>query len=269
MDFKIKEKYDIYDLVDLVKALRAPDGCPWDKVQTHETIRKDLLEEVYETVEAIDDKDTEHLREELGDVLFQVVFHSVIESELDHFGLDEVIDDVGKKMVLRHPHVFGNVNAETTEDVWKNWDKIKMQTHSQSTIGETMDGISSTLPALMKAQKLRKKAKRGGVGPMTEEEVCCEIGECLENIKQAAKTGDKVEQSKALGRFLFAAVGLTDIVDVDCEMSLYDACNEYRARFDAYEQKALEEGVDIQGSDTEVTNRLWKAITKKENLEEN
>lgn len=268
MEFKAKEKYNLDDLVDIVKALRAPDGCPWDKVQTHESIRKDFIEEIYEAVEAIDDGDTEHLREELGDVLFQVVFHSVIETEKGHFGIDEVIDEVSKKMVLRHPHVFGDVSVDTTEDVWKNWDKIKMQTHSQKTVKEAMDGISATLPSLMKAQKLRKKAKRGGVGPMTEEEVCCEIGECLEKVKTTAASGNKAEQSRALGRMLFAVVGLTDFVDADCELSLYDACEEYRKAFDVYEQKALEQGIDIQGSDTEVTNRLWKAIIKKENLEE-
>ena len=130
MEFQFKEKYDVKDLVEIVRILRSPEGCPWDKVQTHQTIRQDFIEEVYEAVEAIDEENAEHLKEELGDVLLQVVFHSVLEEEKGSFGLDDTADDVCKKMILRHPHVFGNVQADTPEQVLENWDKIKMQTKS-------------------------------------------------------------------------------------------------------------------------------------------
>ena len=125
MDFIIKEKYDIYDLVDLVKALRAPDGCPWDKVQTHKSIRKDFIEEVYEAVEAIDDDDAEHLREELGDLLLQVMFHAVIAEEEGLFTFDEVAKTVSEKMIRRHPHVFSGVEFESDEARHAAWEEIK------------------------------------------------------------------------------------------------------------------------------------------------
>ena len=268
MEFTAKEQYNIDDLVEIVKILRSPDGCPWDKVQTHESIRKDFIEEVYEAVEAIDDKDTEHLREELGDVLFQVVFHSVIESEQQHFTLDEVIDEVCKKMIIRHPHVFGDVAADTTDQVLKNWDQIKMQTHSQKTVSEAMDGVSKTLPSLMRAQKLRKKAKRGGVYPESAEEVFSDIGEKLEAVKAAANGSDKEQQGRLIGELLFSVVGLTEFVDADCELSLYNACDVFTEQFGLFEKAAACNGIDIQDSDTKVTNQLWKEVSKKENLEE-
>ena len=127
MEFQFKENYDVNDLVAIVQKLRAPDGCPWDKVQTHQSIRNDFIEEVYEAVEAIDEQDTAHLREELGDVLLQVVFHTVLEMEQQHFTLTDVAGDVCRKMILRHPHVFGHVVAETPEEVIKNWDEIKAE----------------------------------------------------------------------------------------------------------------------------------------------
>ena len=158
-----KEKYDIEDLTEIVKRLRAPDGCPWDKAQTHKSIRKDFIEEVYEAVEAIDDDDAEHLREELGDVLFQVIFHCQIENEKGNFNLGDITDEVSRKMIIRHPHVFGDIHVDTTEQVLTNWDAIKMQTHSQTKVSQTMESVSRTLPSLMRAQKLVKKASRGGL----------------------------------------------------------------------------------------------------------
>ena len=131
MDFQYKETYTISDLLEIMRLLRAPDGCPWDRVQTHESIRKNFIEETYEAIEAIDKADYDLMREELGDVLMQVIFHSIMEEETGRFTFDDVCDEVCKKLILRHPHVFGSVNAETPDEVLKNWDAIKMQSKSQ------------------------------------------------------------------------------------------------------------------------------------------
>ena len=152
MDFQFKDRYSFDDLVEVVRCLRLPDGCPWDKEQTHKSIRQDFIEETYEVIEAIDNDDAEGLREELGDVLLQVVFHAQIEREKGVFNIDDVANDVCQKMIVRHPHVFGEVKADTTEKVLDNWDKIKMQTKEQTTQSEAMDSIARSLPALVRAQ---------------------------------------------------------------------------------------------------------------------
>ncbi|MDE6133911.1 MAG: MazG family protein, partial [Oscillospiraceae bacterium] len=146
MDFKFKERYDIGDMLEIMRILRSENGCPWDREQTHKSIRKDFLEEVYEVVEAIDLEDTALLREELGDVLLQVVFHSRIEEEKNSFDFGDVVNEVCQKLVTRHPHVFGNVAAETSEEVLKNWNNIKQETKRQETYSETLESVCTALP---------------------------------------------------------------------------------------------------------------------------
>lgn len=259
MNYKDKEKYNVEDLIEIVRILRSPDGCPWDRVQTHESIRKDFIEEVYEVIEAIDEKDTAHLREELGDVLFQVIFHTVIETEQQHFTLDDVTDEVCRKMIIRHPHVFGDIEADTTEEVLKNWDAIKMQTHEQKKASEALDSVSRTLPSLMRASKLHKKAARGGVSYSSSEEIFSDIETKLAQLKNTSPD-DTEETSKKTGELLFALVGLSMQNGVDYERSLYDACEDFIEKFRQYEKSAEEQGVDIQDSDTEVTNQIWRNI---------
>ena len=264
-----KEKYDIEDLTEIVKRLRAPDGCPWDKVQTHKSIRKDFIEEVYEAVEAIDDDDAEHLREELGDVLFQVIFHCQIENEKGNFNLGDITDEVSRKMIIRHPHVFGDIHVDTTEQVLTNWDAIKMQTHSQTKVSQTMESVSRTLPSLMRAQKLVKKASRGGVSIEGTDQAFVSVEDNLKRLKQTCDEGNIELYEKALGELLFSVAGLSELIGTDGEQSLYNACENYIRQFKRYEDTAAGSGIDIQGSDTEVTNRLWKEISNKEKLEEN
>ncbi len=256
MDFKVKEKYDINDLIQIVRILRSPDGCPWDKVQTHESIRKDFIEEVYEAVDAIDNKDVLHLREELGDVLLQVVFHSVIETENNNFSFEDVADEISKKMIIRHPHVFGDVTADTTEQVLRNWDEIKMKTHSQKDISEAMNSVSKTLPSLMRAEKLQKKAKRGGICKEKTTDIISEIKDRLDAVENSS---DELRET-VIGELLFSVVKLSSNYNVDSEQSLYNACNSFTDHFRAYEAAAQKNGIDIQDSDTKVTNQLWKEI---------
>ena len=163
VNFIKKDKYGVYDLVELTKVLRSENGCPWDREQDHKSIRMNFVEEVYEACEAIDNEDTPLLLEELGDVLAQVVFHAELESEKGVFDIDDVADGVCKKFILRHPHVFGDVSAETSDEVLKNWDDIKRKEKNQKTHSSAMDSVARSLPALMRAEKLCSKAKKAGI----------------------------------------------------------------------------------------------------------
>jgi tetrapyrrole methylase family protein/MazG family protein len=162
MNFEFKSRYNTNDLLEIVSLLRSEDGCPWDKIQTHKTIRNDLIEECYEAIEAIDTDNPVLLREELGDVLLQVVFHSSLEEDARRFDLDDVANDICVKLINRHPHVFGNVTAETPEEVLKNWDSIKKVEKSQNSALDTLKAVSPALPALMRAEKIIKRVHRAG-----------------------------------------------------------------------------------------------------------
>ena len=197
---KEKSEHRIGDLVDIMRILRSEGGCPWDIEQTHESIRKNLIEETYEVVEAIDTKNTALLREELGDLLLQVVFHARIAEENGNFTFDDVCNDICKKLIIRHPHIFSDVEADTSEKVLENWDKIKMREKSQKTPVESMDSVARTLPALMRAEKLAAKAAKSGL--------------------------DKTTLEEKVGQMLLLAASICKACDIDSEKALYDACEK-------------------------------------------
>ena len=181
-----KDCYTIDDLIEIVAILRSKDGCPWDKEQTHTSIRMDFIEEVYEAVEAIDLQDPVLLREELGDVLLQVIFHCQIEREQQAFSFDEVCNDICQKLIVRHPHVFDTVTVSGTGEVLKNWDAIKKETKGQKTFTDTLESVAKSLPALMRAQKVGKRAERAGMDFRCKEEAIAGI------------TGEKNELEEAI-----------------------------------------------------------------------
>ena len=162
LTFQRKQRYNLADLRRILEILRAPGGCPWDREQTHRSIRNNFIEETYEAVEAIDTGDTALLQEELGDVLFQVLFHCQLEAEQGHFDFDDVVDGIAKKMIERHPHVFGAVPVSGTQDVLRNWDSIKRATKHQRTQTEVLESVSPALPALMRATKVQDKSEKAG-----------------------------------------------------------------------------------------------------------
>ena len=162
MEYPQKERYDFNDLIEIVKILRAPGGCPWDMAQTHESIRSNFIEETYEAIEAIDTKDTELLKEELGDVLLQVALHSEMEREAGSFDMNDVCDGICKKLIIRHPHVFGDKSAGDEKEALQNWNAVKMQTKHQKTQTEAMQSISRALPSLMRSEKIQRKAAKVG-----------------------------------------------------------------------------------------------------------
>ena len=162
VDFQYKEFYDINDLREIVRILRAPGGCPWDAEQTHTSIRRNFLEEAYEAVEAIDEGSPEHLQEELGDVLLQVVLHARMEEEAGNFDLNGVADGICKKLIYRHPHVFGDVQVSGTGEVLSNWEELKRKEKGQATDTDALSAVARSLPALWRAEKVQKKAKKAG-----------------------------------------------------------------------------------------------------------
>lgn len=257
MDFEFKDRYDFDDLVEIVRCLRLPDGCPWDKVQTHKSIRQDFIEETYEVIEAIDNEDTELLREELGDVLLQVVFHAQIEREKAVFDINDVANDICRKLIVRHPHVFGDVNADTTDKVLDNWDKIKMQTKAQSTQSESMDSIARSLPSLMRAAKLQKKAAKVGFDFDNLDAAAEKVTEELAEVKAAVSSGDENAKADEIGDLLFSVVNVARFAGVDSEKALYDACEKFLSRFTAMEKSAAAKGMELKDLSLSELDSLW------------
>ena len=214
VNFLYKDFYDVNDLIQVVHILRGPGGCPWDREQTHESIRRDFQEEVCEVLEAIDRKDAEGLKEELGDVLLQVVFHTVLEQEQNGLTLDQVADGICKKLIYRHPHVFGQVQVSGTQEVLSNWEDLKKKEKHQRTGADTMDAVARTLPALWRAEKVQKKAQKAGY--------CWPEGAEQQQVVCAAAEGLSGTQDKelAVGQLLFAAVQMSRLLGVDPEQAL-------------------------------------------------
>jgi len=229
VDYQYKSFYTVRDLMDIVRILRGPGGCPWDQVQTHESIRRDLLEEAYELAEAIDRHDPENLKEELGDVLLQVAFHTVLEDEQGGLTLDDVADGVCKKLIYRHPHVFGAVTVSGTEEVLSNWEKLKQVEKDQRSATDTLEAVARALPALWRAEKVQKKAEKAG-WPASDEQTRRWV-----LSQQVADTKDPEDAELAVGEVLFAAVSLARAMGVDPEQALTRATDEFIGRVAKYE----------------------------------
>ncbi|SEL25360.1 nucleoside triphosphate pyrophosphohydrolase [Ruminococcus albus] len=240
-----KERYNMDDLVDLVTVLRDQEkGCPWDKEQTHSSIKKDLLEEVYEVMEAIDFDSPEMMREELGDVLLQVIFHVVLEDEKDHFVLEDVITELCQKLIIRHPHVFGDVQADTVDKVLSNWDSIKKDTKGQESFTDTLKSVPKNFPALMRSQKLGKRAARAGVDFEKSEEDGTELDlyAAIESALNRVKLADQKEEdaSGEIGELLFLCSNLARRLDCDAEECLADSCKSFVKRFEDLEKHSAD-----------------------------
>jgi tetrapyrrole methylase family protein/MazG family protein len=260
MNFQFKDAYHIDDLLCIMRLLRAPDGCPWDRVQTHESIRRNMIEETYEVVDAIDRRDTALLREELGDVLMQVIFHSIMEEEQGSFNFDDVCDEVCKKLIIRHPHVFGNVSAETPEEVLRNWDAIKMQTKSQEKIADSVDDVPRSLPALMRAQKVQKRSAKSGMDFADTQQAASKVPEELGELMSAVESGDQDRMTDELGDLLFSVVNISRFIGVDAEEALTRSTDKFASRFRALEELAAERGVDLKTASPSLMDSLWEEV---------
>ena len=261
-DFK-RDKYSIKDLRDIVRILREPGGCPWDAEQTHKSIRNGLLEEAYEVADAIDNSDNVELCEELGDLLLQVVFCSQISTEEKSFDLDDVADGICKKLILRHPHVFGDVVAETSDKVLENWDAIKRDEKSQKTYYDTLVSVPRAFPALMRAAKVQKRAAKAGFDWDNLNDAFSKIPEETEELKEAIKVGDKEKISEEFGDLLFAAVNVSRFLKIDAEQSLASATDKFMKRFKAVEDIVVGSGRNMQELSLSELDEIWNSIKHK------
>lgn len=255
IDFVYKESYDVYDLEKLISLLRGKDGCPWDREQTHLSIRRNFIEEAYEACEAIDENDPAHLQEELGDVLTQVVFHSDIEREAGNFDLNGVADAVCKKLILRHPHVFGDVSVNSTGEVLSNWDEIKRQEKNQDTTASSMEAVARSLPALWRVEKIQGKASKVGFDWPDVFGAMDKLDEELSELREAIKTGTGVEEE--LGDLLFSAVNAARFLKVDPEAALTLSGDKFIKRFTFVETEARSLGKDIKDMSLEEMDKLF------------
>lgn len=229
INFNLKDRYNMEDLADIMALLRGPEGCPWDREQTHDSIRRNFIEEAYEAVDAIDRRDDANLREELGDVLLQVVFHARIAQEGGRFDLGDVIDEVCKKLVRRHPHIFAGSPADTSDEALKNWDQIKKEEKGQKTAYQSLEQIPANLPALMYAEKMQSRAAKGGWAFPQGEAALDGVAQSLEKARRAASQGGNAEEE--WGEFLFAAVQAGRSQGIDPEEALYRASRRFMEAF--------------------------------------
>ncbi len=262
-NFTFKDKYKFEDLVDIVRILREPGGCPWDMEQTHTSIRENFLEETYEVIEAIDTNNKELMQEELGDVLLQVLMHADMARTDGWFTIDEVANDICQKLIIRHPHVFGDISVSSTGEVLKNWDDIKRSTKKQRTQSEAMAAIPAVYPALMKAQKVQEKAKKAGFDWNDAEGAFLKIDEETKELKEALAKGDNVAVEDELGDLLFSAVNVARFCGCEAETALDKATKKFMARFTITESLAKEKGIDMKTASIETLDELWEEAKKQ------
>lgn len=262
VDFEIKDHYDFDDLISIITVLRAPDGCPWDREQTHESIKSNFIEETYEVVEAINKNDTAGLREELGDVLMQIALHTEMERENGFFDFNDVVDDLVKKLVFRHPHVFGNVSANNTTEALDSWDNAKTKEKGIKSTTHSMQRIPRELPALMRAQKVQHKAAKVGFDWDNVEGALDKLNEEINELKIAMSHNDNAEIEDEFGDVLFSCVNIARFVKVDSEEALTKATDKFMNRFSLVEQLAKDKGIDMSSASLDVLDSLWDEAKK-------
>ena len=260
-DFLFKDSYVFADLVRIMSILRSETGCPWDREQDHKSIRKDLIEETYEVIEAIDTEDPELLREELGDVLLQVVFHARIETESGNFNIDDVANDICAKLIHRHPHVFGEVIAETSEKVLSNWEKIKSNEKDRRTVTDKLRAIPPMLPALMRAEKVGKKASCFDFE--NKEQVMDKVCEELCELNEAIDGNDREGIEEEMGDLLLTITSLCRKLGVEPEVALNKATDKFITRFEVLENEVISRGKDITLLGMPELDAIWDEIKHK------
>jgi len=257
-----QEKYDIYDLLDIMKALRAEDGCPWDREQTHKTLEKYLIEESYELVDAIEKEAEDKMVEELGDVLLQVVFHSQIAAERGTFDFGEVVDRICKKMIWRHPHVFGEEKVKNSQEVLDKWEKLKWEEKKReekelNSYTDVLRDVPRYVPALMRSFKVQEKASRVGFDWDRVEEAFSKIYEELEELKEVYKGENKEKIKEEIGDLIFAVVNVARFLDVDPEQATHQTVEKFIERFSYVEREARKKGMKLENMTLSDMDALW------------
>lgn len=255
-----RDRFTFDDLCEIMEILRGEGGCPWDREQTHESIRSSLIEETYEAVEGIDNGDMTLLCEELGDVTLQVVFHAEIERERGGFDIGDVTTGICKKMILRHPHIFADAEAKTSADVLDAWDKIKAEEKKRKTTSEKLRSIPASLPALMRADKLGVVSKKAGFDFETVGDAFDKIPEETEEVRHEIMSGNRDRLTEELGDLLLAVVNTARLCGVDAERALNLACDKYCGRFERLEEAAASEGKKTDEMTQAELDDIWDRI---------
>ena len=253
------------NLVDIIKILQAPGGCPWDREQTHKSLKPYFLEEVYEALEAIDSGSDESLKEELGDVLLQVVFHAEIATRESRFDIEDIIKGIISKLKRRHPHIFDDVSVDNSEEVLKNWEAIKRREKRKKKEGNSvLDGLPKNLPALIKARRIQEKVSRFGFDWERTEEVMLKVEEELRELKEASIKNDTAAIEEELGDLLFAVANLARFVSVCPEDALKKTIDKFQRRFLYIERELPKRGKKLGETSLEEMDELWEEIKAKE-----
>jgi tetrapyrrole methylase family protein/MazG family protein len=263
---KISDSSKLFDiLVNIMKKLRSPDGCMWDREQNHKTIKKNLIEETYEAIESIENDDYNGLREELGDLLLQVVFHCQIASEDKKFNISSVLKGIIKKLVRRHPHVFNGLDLTSSEKILQNWEEIKKKERKEKfkKPGSIFSGIPRSLPSLHYAFEIQNRASRVGFDWENAGDIFGKMDEELAELRNEIKQDRKKFISGEIGDVLFTIVNISRHLDIDCEQSLYETSKKFIKRFDSMERYADKNGLDFKKLPLKEKDKLWE-IAKKE-----
>ena len=259
-----KEVYTMEDLLAILRLLRSPEGCPWDREQTHKSIRSEFLEETHEAIEAIDNDDPAGLQEELGDVLLQVVFHACMEEEHGGFTFSDVTDGICRKLLVRHPHVFGDVVAKDAGQVLQNWDAIKRATKGGKTQTDLLRAVPRSLPALMRATKVQNRAARAGFDWPEVSGAMGALHSEVDELEEAMAQEKPAAVEEELGDLLFSAVNVSRFLKADAEQALTGATEKFIRRFAVVEQLAQERQLDMTAASIEQLDELWREAKAQE-----
>ena len=250
-------------IISIMQRLRAPGGCPWDAEQTHESLKRYLLEEAYEVLEAVDSGSDEHLKEELGDLLLQPVFHAAIAEERGSFTMDDVLDTLADKLIRRHPHVFGDLEITDSQAQIENWEKIKKQEKGEERCS-ALAGVPPHLPALLKAQKITEKASRVGFDWEHVDQVMAKVMEELHEFEEALASGNQEHTEAELGDLLFAIANLGRFLALDTEEALRKTINRFQKRFSHVEEQIHRRGITLHDASLAEMDALWEEAKCKE-----
>ncbi|NLK22159.1 MAG: nucleoside triphosphate pyrophosphohydrolase [Epulopiscium sp.] len=252
-----KERYSYDDLLEIIKILRGKDGCPWDMEQTHESLLSNLLEETYEVIDAIKKKNKEALKEELGDLLLQVIFHARISEEGNEFNMEDVADGICKKLILRHPHIFGDVVAKSTKKVLQNWEQIKKVEKGYKSQTEVLKSVPEVLPSLLRAYKVQSKAAHVGFDWDDIKDALEKVNEEWNELMEAYKNGNNNNIIEEYGDLLFSFVNIARFLKINPEFALTNTTEKFINRFEYVENTAISKDKRLEDMTLEEMDNLW------------
>lgn len=262
-DLEKPASHEFVELMRIIACLRGDKGCPWDRVQTHETLKSSLLEETYEVLDAIDSGDPEKLREELGDLMMQVVMHAQLANEGGQFSLDQSLASINTKLVRRHPHVFGDGEANTPDEVLRRWDAIKSEDNGHQSASEKIKDIPAALPALIRAAKVQKAAATVGFDWASPQGALEKVGEEIAEI-EGADLSDREAVAEEVGDLLFAAVNVARLLKTDAEEALRQATKKFEQRFSVLEQRVTTSGKSLTEMTLDEMDEIWNEVKQTE-----